>query len=565
MSLLIQYLVKLSISLALVWIFYQLFLRKLTFYNSNRWYLLGYTLLSFFIPFINISSVLDFNQSDKGIVQFIPVVYHYMGTLNEATNCPEPLWSTNYTKWDWMSFALATGIIALLLRFIIRFISFLRMQRKAKLISDDGVKLYQVDERIIPFSFGNAVFINSNLHSESELQEIIRHEFVHVKQKHTVDIVWAEILCMINWYNPFAWLLKMSIRQNLEFIADNKVLQNGFDKKQYQYLLLKVIGNNHFSIANQFNFSSLKKRIAMMNKIKSARVHLLRFLFILPLLAVILISFRQSQHDNRKEGQFTVLLPATNDTIPEVTKVNEKGYVINIKDNKGNCTVVVKDKNGKEVTRLPLTKWNSNESYYENLYGEIPPPPPPAPPIPRGDVPPPPPPPPSPAESIKMQNTFSKLEVNKNKVTIELKNGTIEKYDLDKPDEKAAFEKKYGEIAPPPPPPPAPVKPAKEVSINSINKISVNSNVAPVITYVETPVKIVNSLSLAPIKIQSNPTISVKPAVAIEKPVAGLTSLNTTTLKVEPINTVILSPVIKIERSDSLNNNENRNQNIIVK
>ena len=133
------------------------------------------------------------------------------------------------------------------------------MRRKAQLLSVDGMKLYQVNKNIIPFSFGNAVFINSELHSEDELREIIRHEFVHVKQRHTLDILWSEWLCIINWYNPFAWMLKRSIRQNLEFIADNKVLQNGVDRKQYQYLLLKVIGNNHFSIAPKFNFSSLKK------------------------------------------------------------------------------------------------------------------------------------------------------------------------------------------------------------------------------------------------------------------------------------------------------------------
>src|SRR4029453_17672904 len=102
----------------------------------------------------------------------------------------------------------------------------------------------------------------------------------HVKQRHSIDIIWGEILCMLNWYNPFAWLLKSAIRQNLEFIADNKVMEHGIDKKEYQYLLLKVIGNNQFSIAPKFNFSSLKKRIAMMNKMKTAGVHLVKFLFI---------------------------------------------------------------------------------------------------------------------------------------------------------------------------------------------------------------------------------------------------------------------------------------------
>ena len=266
MSLFIQYLVKLSISLAVVWLFYQFILRRLTFYNSNRWYLLAYTAVSFLIPFVNISSLIENRSSD--IIQLVPSVHQYTIALEEASHCPVPLWSTQYDKWDFIGFGLMIVAVVLLLRFFLRYFSFLRLQRKAKLISEDGIRIYHVDDNIIPFSFGNSIFINSNLHSEAELEEIVRHEFVHVRQRHTVDIIWAEILCIINWYNPFAWLLKRSIRQNLEFIADNKVVANGINKKQYQYLLLKVIGNNQFSIATQFNFSSLKKRIVMMNKNK---------------------------------------------------------------------------------------------------------------------------------------------------------------------------------------------------------------------------------------------------------------------------------------------------------
>ncbi len=96
------------------------------------------------------------------------------------------------------------------------------------------------------------------MHSGEDLEEIIRHEFVHVKQKHTIDIMWCELLCMLNWFNPFVWMLRHNVKQNLEFIADNKVLQSGLDRKEYQYLLLKVMGNRQFAFTNHFNFSSLK-------------------------------------------------------------------------------------------------------------------------------------------------------------------------------------------------------------------------------------------------------------------------------------------------------------------
>jgi hypothetical protein len=450
-------LLKLSVSLAFVYLFYQWVLRRLTFYNSNRWFLIGYTLLSFFIPFINITPLLEGNQFARNeILQFIPSVERYTSTINVAE--PSPV----SDKWDWIVAGLFTGAVLLLVRFLFRCYSFFNMRRKAKLISDHGMKLYQVNDDIIPFSFGNAVFINSELHTEEELQEIIRHEFVHVKQRHTLDIIWSEWLCIINWYNPFAWLLKAAIRQNLEFIADHKVLENGVNKQQYQYLLLKVIGNNQFSIASKFNFSSLKKRIAMMNRLKSAKFHLVKFLFVLPLLAVILVSFRKQTGDSVTQDQPktpVIAAPAYfTDSVPAVTEPNEKGYFIDVKGYRGNCTIVVKGKNGKEVERLLMTKWNDNVKFYEDKYGEIPPPPPP----------PAPPTPPAPPEPMQLPENVKKINVNNKKATVVLKDGKTEKYDLEKPEDKDAFEKKYGEILPPPPPPPpGPVKPVAAVNFET--------------------------------------------------------------------------------------------------
>jgi hypothetical protein len=372
MPILIPYLVKLFVSLTIVLLFYQLVLRKLTFYNANRWYLVVFTALSFLVPFINVTTFVNGNPSADGLMQFIPAVQTYSVELEDATHCPIPLWSTSWNKWDWLLFSFAIGTGILFIRFLVRCFSFLRLRRMATLLPGSGLNIYHVDAAIIPFSFGNSIFINSNQHTETELREIIRHEFIHVKQNHTIDILWAELMCMLNWYNPAAWLLRSSIRQNLEFIADNKVLENGVDRKQYQYLLLKVIGNDQFSIAQKFNFSSLKKRIAMMNKTRSGRIHLLRFLLVLPVLAVILVSFRDQITDTIPDPPKIV-----RDTIPDNTKPNEKGYIINIKDNNGNCIVVVQDRQGKVVEKLPLTKWNDNPSMYTEKYGDIPPPPPP--------------------------------------------------------------------------------------------------------------------------------------------------------------------------------------------
>jgi TonB-dependent SusC/RagA subfamily outer membrane receptor len=326
----------------------------------------------------------------------------------------------------------AAGMLIMLIRLLIQFISFRRLMKEAVYISGSAMKLYQVNEDIVPFSFGNAVFINKNLHTESDLQEIIRHEFVHIKQKHSADILWGELLCLINWFNPFAWLLKKAIRQNLEFIADNHVIQNGMNKKEYQYLLLKVTGNNQYSIATPFNFSSLKKRIAMMNKLKSAKVNLLRFLFILPLLAVILVSFRKQigdglrQHKPEKAEANTI---NHTDTIPNAANTNSKGYYISIIDNKGNCMVVVKDRNQKEVKRLLLTEWDKKPGSYEEIYGEIPPPPPPQP------------------DALNMTDNIRCDLSDIEKIEVWTKEGKKEIFNLTIPSQKEEFEKKYRQLA----------------------------------------------------------------------------------------------------------------------
>ncbi|MBO9658734.1 MAG: M56 family metallopeptidase [Chitinophagaceae bacterium] len=505
MPVIIQYLIKLSFSLALVYVFYQLLLRKLTFYNCNRVYLLLYPAVCFFIPMINIAPVLEASRwREEKLTKMIPA---WQVVQTDATVAPAGI-ASSFNTWDALLLVLMAGTAVLIVLFCIRYVSFLRIRRQARLLSEGGAKIYQVDKNIIPFSFGNAIFINHTLHNESELREIIRHEFVHVKQKHSIDIMWAELLCMLNWYNPFVWLLRKTIRQNLEFIADEQVLKSGLDRKQYQYMLLKVIGNNHFSIASQFNFSSLKKRIAMMNKVQTSKRHLLRLLLILPAVAILLLAFRSQtkNHDTiPAPAQLSGPSPVSDaaavskpdqsdapaavaavapvppaDTTPLLT--NKKGYNIMVK--RGDV-VVVRDAKHKLIKSVPLADWNKNLAQYEEQYGEIPPPPPPprvepppasfkaprasavnAPPPPPapGDVPPPPPPasgdmiappppPPAPPKAPKLPANVASMQVTNGSAKVILKDGKTESYDLNNARQKEEFEKKYGKLPEPPDPP----------------------------------------------------------------------------------------------------------------
>lgn len=287
---LFSYLLKLSLSLALVFLFYRLVLQNLTFYHWNRWYLLLLTAMSFVIPLADVSAWLQ-ERPDAPL----PVVTQYIPQLDRLTNADlahPPAVSEPLAPWNLLLVVLLLGMGVLLVKSGFQFFSFVRIRQSARLISDHDISIYQVNADILPFSFGRSIFLNQALHPEEDLQEIIRHEFVHVRQGHTIDVIWMELVCLLNWYNPFAWLLRRDLRQNLEFIADSQVLQSGTDKKQYQYLLLQVTGGPAFRLGHQFNFSSLKKRIIMMNKMPSSRPHLAKFLFLLPLVAVLLLAFR---------------------------------------------------------------------------------------------------------------------------------------------------------------------------------------------------------------------------------------------------------------------------------
>lgn len=310
-----QYLLQLSVSLAVVFVFYKLFLSRLTFYNINRWYLLGYTFISFLIPFASLSGLWQQKEVvDIVFVQWIPAFNN-----NEAVQ----KLSSNEIVIAYVLGIIALGAAVLFIKLLFTWVSLRFLKKKATVIStDETATIFQVQERIAPFSFGKNMYLNIHQHEGEDLEQIIKHEFVHIKQRHTLDVVWGEILCILNWYNPFAWMLRNAIKQNLEFIADDKVIQQGVDREGYQFLLLKVMGNRNFSIASNFNIAALKKRIIMMNTNETRKRHLLKFALMLPIVAVLLLSFRtihnEAVNDDRQQPVVIVTdIPVVKDTVPE--------------------------------------------------------------------------------------------------------------------------------------------------------------------------------------------------------------------------------------------------------
>ncbi|MBO9612936.1 MAG: M56 family metallopeptidase [Dyadobacter sp.] len=306
-----DYLLKLSVGLAVIALFYHWILRKLTFYDANRYYLRWYSMLCLSIPFININQFVSPEPSPARVfVQSVPALTHRAAPETAAfpMDLPgEPVaaadsWPLSAT--DWMLHIWLAGVAVMTLRLLAHIRSYLRIRSQSRLTSNDGVKIFHFDLDMSPFSFGKAIFYNPHLHKPDELQDMILHEYIHVQQWHSLDVIWSEILCIINWFNPFAWLIRSAIRQNLEYIADQKVLENHPDTKAYQYLLLKAAIGPEFSLVNQFGYHSLKQRIVMMNKNASPKALLACFLFILPLLAVMLAAFRWDVPRGKKVKNF---------------------------------------------------------------------------------------------------------------------------------------------------------------------------------------------------------------------------------------------------------------------
>ena len=304
MESLLNYLLRVSAGVSLVYVFYYVVLSRLTFYQWNRAYLLSHVLLCFFLPLVDVSNLFVTNEvAGQNLMNSMPVI----GVPVQGRESVDLVSLV-------VSATVLFGVIVFGIRVWIQYQSLTRVRKSAKLWhTEDNVRFFVTEKNISPFSFGNGIYVNPRNHSDAELENIILHEIVHVKQEHTVDLIAGEILCVLNWFNPFAWLLRRAIRQNLEFIADSRVLSQGKDRKTYQYFLLKVVGSGAFTVGNHFSISNLKKRIIMMNKIKTARLHLSRFLFAIPLLVFILVSFRNEWSTEATPTADTNLLQ---DTVP---------------------------------------------------------------------------------------------------------------------------------------------------------------------------------------------------------------------------------------------------------
>lgn len=281
------YLLKVNVAFVLFYAFYRLLFYKDTFFKLRRASLLAFFGLALLYPLLNIQ---DWVKEQEPMTEVIQI---YSAILPEMTVTPEVV-----VKTDWKGILLSAssymywGVMALLfVRFFIQLSSILLLAYRSRRTVIHGVPVYRLDKPAGPFSFFKMIFIHPESHSEKEIDEILTHECTHVFQWHSVDVMICELITVICWVNPFAWLLKREVRHNLEYLADNTVIQSGYDCKSYQYHLLGLA--HHYQAAatlyNSFNVLHLKNRISMMNKKRSHGIGRTKYLIFIPLAAFLML------------------------------------------------------------------------------------------------------------------------------------------------------------------------------------------------------------------------------------------------------------------------------------
>ena len=277
---------KINVAIALFYAFYRLFFYKDTFFTWRRAALLCFFAISAVYPLLNIQTWITEQEPMVAMADLYADI-----VLPEFTITPEQATS------DWKSLLLQTVgfaywgmVIVLAIRFFIQLAGIIRLAFRCRKAKIGNTNVHLLRQASGPFSFFHWIFIHPTSHTEDELSEILTHEQTHANQWHSIDVLVSEIVCIFCWFNPFAWLMKREIRTNLEYLADNRVLETGHDSKAYQYHLL---GLSHHKAAatiyNSFNVLPLKKRIKMMNKKRTREIGRTKYLMFLPLAALLMI------------------------------------------------------------------------------------------------------------------------------------------------------------------------------------------------------------------------------------------------------------------------------------
>ena len=285
---------------------YDMFLKKETLFNCNRFYLLFSVVISLVLPFVKINRLKE--VIPKEYIVNLPTIF--IGKAEKSPHLVEALDNVNISSgsvWSYEYFIYLGSFIALFV-FLFKLKNILLLTYKKPNVKYLKASIFNHLEGKNAFSFFNYIFLGKQLNTE-EQQSIIAHEYVHVTQKHTLDLLFFEALRILFWFNPLIYMYQNRVANLHEFIADAKAIKNDNKKHYYESLLSQVFDTKKVSFINPFFKQSLiKKRIIMLSKSKSKQINVLKYTLIIPMVFGMLLYTSCSAQDNTfEEKEMTIM------------------------------------------------------------------------------------------------------------------------------------------------------------------------------------------------------------------------------------------------------------------
>lgn len=356
----IPIILKIILCSSLLIALYYLFLEKEKMHRFNRFYLIFSLVFSYVIPFITITT--EFSKLNNN-----PQL------IFEETAQQIVLFPTRQESFNWMNLTLIVYGIVTSILLIKAIISVLKIKNlKGKEINYLGQKIIITNQNLSPFSFWKTIYLGENYLANNEIDSrIFLHEKSHLGQKHSIDLLLIEILKIFTWFNPALYFYKKATVTNHEFLADEYVLKNNYNVKDYQNLILQeIISGQHYNLTHKFNFNNTKKRFIMMNTKKSKLTKLKKIVSI-PLLIAIFGLFVQKTYANNSSLNSKNFNKKTQNIIPsetsELIKKEELNTKINVTENTNDEKIILDTIRPNKKNDVKISKKEKQKSTeYEN-------------------------------------------------------------------------------------------------------------------------------------------------------------------------------------------------------
>lgn len=303
METLTVYWLKINAVVSILFLAYWLLLRNEKFFKLNRLFLMGSLVLAFVLSMVPVINNPGVSRVQREVTALNPLynLYDNIGFANDVNagraireNNRQPAAPyqqgllSDVSGWDVM-FALYVGVVVVLLvRFVYQLINIYLLIWKTNRQRVDGMNYCEHNEALSPFSFFNYLIINKSQYNAERYNQIVLHERAHIRQAHTLDLLFTEIVHILLWINPVMIFFKQYVKINLEYLADNDVLEAGVDRKSYQYSILQTcMQTETYPLTNLFTSSKLKLRIKMMNSKRTPFARLYKYALVLPLVVAL--------------------------------------------------------------------------------------------------------------------------------------------------------------------------------------------------------------------------------------------------------------------------------------